>query len=222
MTRIPRLTAALCLVLAASTLSAQDRRLPDPVLDPKVTGEKTAVLAGGCFWGVEAVFEALNGVKNVVSGFSGGSKSGANYNVVSTGTTGHAESVKFTYDPAKISYGQLLKVFFQVAHDPTQLNRQGPDEGPQYRSAIFFSTPEQKAVAEAYISQLNNAHVFPAPHRDDGLDSGRVLSCGGRAPGLHRAQSDQPVRARERPSEDQAAPEGFSAAAEDSLTALLK
>ncbi len=192
------------------------------MLDPKVTGEKTAVLAGGCFWGVEAVFEALNGVKDVVSGFSGGSKTGANYNVVSTGTTGHAESVKITYDPAKISYGQLLKVFFQVAHDPTQLNRQGPDEGPQYRSAIFFSTPEQKAVAEAYISQLNNAHVFPAPHRDDGLDSGRVLSCRGRAPGLHRAQSDQPVRARERPSEDQAAPEGFSAAAEVPLTALLK
>ena len=192
------------------------------MLDPKVTGEKTAVLAGGCFWGVEAVFEALNGVKDVVSGFSGGSKTGANYNVVSTGTTGHAESVKITYDPAKISYGQLLKIFFQVAHDPTQLNRQGPDEGPQYRSAIFFSTPEQKAVAEAYISQLNDAHVFPAPHRDDGLDAGRVLSCRGRAPGLHRAQSDQPVRARERPSEDQAAPEGFSAVAEVPLTALLK
>jgi peptide-methionine (S)-S-oxide reductase len=161
MTRIPRLTAALCFALAASTLSAQDRPLPDPVLDPQVTGEKTAVLAGGCFWGVEAVFESLKGVKDVVSGFSGGSKVGANYNVVSTGTTGHAESVKITYDPAKISYGQLLKVFFQVAHDPTQLNRQGPDEGPQYRSAIFFSTPEQKAVAEAYISQLNDAHVFP-------------------------------------------------------------
>jgi len=161
MTRIPHLTAALCLALAVTTLSAQDPRLPDPVLDPKVTGEKTAVLAGGCFWGVEAVFEALAGVKDVVSGFSGGSKIGTNYNVVSTGTTGHAESVKITYDPAKISYGQLLKVFFQVAHDPTELNRQGPDEGPQYRSAIFFSTPEQKAVAEAYISQLNNAHLFP-------------------------------------------------------------
>ena len=161
MTRIPHLTVAICLALAASTRSAQDSRLPDPALDPKVTGEKTAVLAGGCFWGVEAVFEALAGVKDVVSGFSGGSKIGANYNVVSTGTTGHAESVKITYDPAKISYGQLLKVFFQVAHDPTELNRQGPDEGPQYRSAIFFSTPEQKAVAEAYISQLNNAHLFP-------------------------------------------------------------
>ena len=222
MTRIPRLTAALCFVLAASTLSAQDRRLPDPVLDPKVTGEKTVVLAGGCFWGVEAVFEALNGVKNVVSGFSGGSKSGANYNVVSTGTTGHAESVKFSYDPAKICTGQLLKVFFQVAHDPTQLNRQGPDEGPQYRSAIFFSTPEQKAVAEAYISQLNNAHVFPRPIVTTVSTLDGFYPAGGRAPGLHRAQSDQPVRARERPSEDQAAPEGFSAAAEDSLTALLK
>ena len=163
MIRISHLTAALCLALASATLSAQDPRLPDPVLDPKVTGEKTAVLAGGCFWGVEAVFEALSGVKDVVSGFSGGSKTGANYHVVSTGTTGHAESVKLTYDPAKISYGQLLKIFFQVAHDPTELNRQGPDEGPQYRSAIFYSTPEQKAVAEAYISQLNNAHVFPRP-----------------------------------------------------------
>ena len=100
MTRIPHLTAALCLALAASTLLAQEPRLPDPVLDPKVTGEKTAVLAGGCFWGVEAVFEALAGVKDVVSGFSGGSETGANYNVVSTGTTGHAESVKITYDPA--------------------------------------------------------------------------------------------------------------------------
>jgi peptide-methionine (S)-S-oxide reductase len=154
-------TAALCLALAVSSLAGQDPRLPDPALDPRASGEKTAVLAGGCFWGVEAVFESLAGVKDVVSGFAGGSKTAANYHVVSTGTTGHAESVKITYDASKISYGQLLKVFFQVAHDPTQLNRQGPDEGPQYRSAIFFSSPEQKAVAEAYIAQLNDAHVFP-------------------------------------------------------------
>jgi peptide-methionine (S)-S-oxide reductase len=138
-------------------------RFPDPVQDIKVATagtEQTAVLAGGCFWGVEAVFERLEGVSDVVSGFAGGSKATAHYEVVSSGTTGHAESVKITYDPAKITYGQLLKIFFAVAHDPTQLNRQGPDEGTQYRSAIFYATPEQKAVAEAYIQQLDGAKVF--------------------------------------------------------------
>jgi peptide-methionine (S)-S-oxide reductase len=137
-------------------------RFPDPAFDPKPdkTGTQTAVFAGGCFWGVEAVFERLNGVSDAVSGFAGGSKATAHYEVVSTGTTGHAESVQVTYDPAKISYGQLLKVFFAVAHDPTELNRQGPDEGTQYRSAIFYATPEQQAVAEAYIRQLDTAKIF--------------------------------------------------------------
>jgi peptide-methionine (S)-S-oxide reductase len=138
-------------------------RFPDPVQDIKAATagtEQTAVLAGGCFWGVEAVFARLQGVSDVVSGFAGGSKATAHYEVVSTGTTGHAESVKITYDPAKITYGQLLKIFFAVAHDPTQLNRQGPDEGTQYRSAIFYATPEQKAVAEAYIQQLDAAKLF--------------------------------------------------------------
>ncbi len=158
----PAPTAAiLCFALVSTTLALSPPQLPNPVLDPKTSGEQTAVLAGGCFWGVEAVFEALAGVKDVVSGYAGGSKTSANYRVVSSGTTGHAESVRITYDPAKISYGQLLKVFFAVAHDPTQLNRQGPDEGPQYRSAIFFNGPEQKAVAEAYIRQLNDAKIFP-------------------------------------------------------------
>ena len=152
-------SAILSFALVSTTLALQSP-FPSPALDPQAKGEQTAVLAGGCFWGVEAVFEALNGVKDVVSGYAGGSKSSANYRVVSSGTTGHAESVRVTYDPAKISYGQLLKVFFAVAHDPTQLNRQGPDEGPQYRSAIFFSGPEQKSVAEAYISQLNEAKIF--------------------------------------------------------------
>jgi peptide-methionine (S)-S-oxide reductase len=161
MTRRSHTVAILCFALVATTLAARSAQLPNPTLDPRATGEQTAVLAGGCFWGVEAVFEALAGVKDVVSGYSGGSKSSANYNVVSSGTTGHAESVRIKYDSGKISYGQLLKVFFAVAHDPTQLNRQGPDEGPQYRSAIFFSSPEQKAVAEAYISQLNDARIFP-------------------------------------------------------------
>ena len=125
-----------------------------------VNGERTAVLAGGCFWGVEAVFERLEGVKDVVSGFAGGSKASAHYDIVSTGTTGHAEAVKITYDPSKVTYEQLLKVFFTVAHDPTQLNRQGPDDGTQYRSSIFYGTPEEKAIAEALIKRLNDANVF--------------------------------------------------------------
>jgi peptide-methionine (S)-S-oxide reductase len=154
------------LVLAAlvgSGVSAASR-FPDPVQDIKVAAagtQQTAVLAGGCFWGVEAVFEQLAGVSDVVSGYAGGSSATAHYQVVSTGTTGHAESVKITFDPARISYGQLLKIFFALAHDPTELNRQGPDEGTQYRSAIFYETPEQKTVAEAYIQQLEAARVFP-------------------------------------------------------------
>ncbi|MHC5600044.1 MAG: peptide-methionine (S)-S-oxide reductase MsrA [Nostoc sp.] len=123
-------------------------------------GKQTAVLAGGCFWGMEAVFEHLKGVSDVVSGFSGGSAATANYEVVSSGLTGHAESVKITYDPSKISYQQLLKIYFLVAHDPTQLNRQGPDSGKQYRSVIFFANDEQKRVALEEINQLNKAHIF--------------------------------------------------------------
>jgi peptide-methionine (S)-S-oxide reductase len=155
-------------VLAAAAMAAMSlagsalAKFPDAAFDPKPPkpGTQTAVLAGGCFWGVEAVFERLAGVSQVISGFAGGSKSTAHYEVVSTGNTGHAESVQITYDPAKISYGQLLKVFFAVAHDPTQLNRQGPDEGMQYRSAIFFVTPDQQAVAEAYVRQLDGAKIF--------------------------------------------------------------
>ena len=160
---------ARCCVPAAAVLSAvvlcAAPRFPDPAIDPKpaTAGAQTSVLAGGCFWGVEAVFERLDGVSNVVSGFAGGSSANAHYDMVSTGTTGHAESVQITYDPAKISYGTLLKVFFAVAHDPTELNRQGPDEGTQYRSSIFYATPDQKTVADAYIRQLTAANVFPKP-----------------------------------------------------------
>jgi peptide-methionine (S)-S-oxide reductase len=125
-------------------------------------GKQTAVLAGGCFWCVEAVFRQIAGVENVVSGYSGGDAASAHYEIVSKGNTGHAESVQITYNPRKISYGQLLKVFFDVAHDPTQVNRQGPDVGPQYRSLIFYSDPEQKRIAEAYIKQLDQAKFFPA------------------------------------------------------------
>ncbi len=138
---------------------------PDPSIDvkPESAGKQTAVVAGGCFWCTEAVFEQIAGVEKVVSGYSGGDKSTANYEAVCTGRTGHAEAVEVTYDPAKISYGQLLKIFFEVAHDPTQLNRQGPDHGPQYRSAIFYSNPQQKKVAETYIKQINDAKVLSGP-----------------------------------------------------------
>jgi peptide-methionine (S)-S-oxide reductase len=130
---------------------------------PVAKGKQTAVLAGGCFWGVDAVFKHVKGVSNVVSGYSGGSANTAEYKTVSTGQTGHAESVKITYDPSKISYSELLRIFFSVATDPTQLNRQGPDTGTQYRSVIFYTSEEQKETALAYIDQLNKAKVFSAP-----------------------------------------------------------
>jgi peptide-methionine (S)-S-oxide reductase len=148
---------------AALQLSAAPAHFPDPSTDiPAAAAPKhdKAVLAGGCFWGMEAVFESLKGVSRVVSGFAGGAANTAHYETVSEGRTGHAESVEITYDPSQISYGQLLKVYFSVAHDPTQLNRQGPDYGTQYRSAIFYTNDEQKRVAEAYIKQLEDAKVF--------------------------------------------------------------
>lgn len=126
-------------------------------------GQQTAVLAGGCFWGVDAVFKHVKGVDSVVSGFSGGEARTAHYEVVSTGETGHAESVKITYDPSKVTYAQLLRVFFSVTTDPTELNRQGPDVGTQYRSVIFYTNDAQKQVALAYIDQLNKARAFPEP-----------------------------------------------------------
>jgi peptide-methionine (S)-S-oxide reductase len=135
--------------------------IPPPAADVPVSdGAQTVVVAGGCFWGVQGVFQHTAGVLNAVSGYAGGSKSTADYNVVSTGTTGHAESVQIKYDPKKISYGKILQIFFSVAHDPTQLNRQGPDTGTQYRSAIFTANDEQKKVADAYIAQLNAAKVY--------------------------------------------------------------
>ena len=157
-----RFTALSALALGVlSVAGAHAQTFPSPIENVKAGGEQTAVLAGGCFWGVEAIFERLEGVKDVVSGFAGGSKVSANYNVVSTGTTGHAESVRIVYDSRKVSYGTLLKIFFAVAHDPTQINRQGPDEGPQYRSVIFYANDEQKNAGEAYIRQLDAARVFP-------------------------------------------------------------
>lgn len=139
--------------------------LPDPKLDVPAgaAGNQVAVFAGGCFWGIEAVFEHVQGVERASSGYSGGSAMTARYPLVGTGRTGHAEAVKVVYDPSRVSYGQLLKVFFSVAHDPTQLNRQGPDVGPQYRSAIFYGSAEQKRMATAYIAQLDAAGVFARP-----------------------------------------------------------
>jgi len=139
---------------------------PDPVVDSALAdkaGQGRAVLAGGCFWCVEAVYKNLDGVSSVKSGYAGGSAETADYETVSTGTTDHAEAVEVLYDPNRISYGQILKVFFSIAHDPTQRDRQGPDTGRQYRSAIFYADDGQKRVAEAYIDQLNKARVFDAP-----------------------------------------------------------
>lgn len=135
---------------------------PDAAVDEHALKNKEiAVLAGGCFWGVDAVFKNVKGVVEVVSGYAGGEKSTAEYETVSTGRTGHAESVQITYDPSQITFGQLLKVYFAVAHDPTELNRQGPDSGTQYRSAIFYTNDEQKRIAQAYIDQLDKARTFP-------------------------------------------------------------
>jgi peptide-methionine (S)-S-oxide reductase len=162
-----RLLPVLFLALTACTAASAREEgvpLPAPTVDASpATGEATAVFAGGCFWGVEGVFQHVRGVKSVRAGYAGGDAAHANYDDVSDGDTGHAESVRVVYDPAQVTYGQLLQVFFSVAQDPTLLNRQGPDVGTQYRSAVFYATPEQKKVAEAYVAQLTAAHAFPAP-----------------------------------------------------------
>jgi peptide-methionine (S)-S-oxide reductase len=139
--------------------------LAAPAVDnPKAAGpSQTAVLAGGCFWGVQGVYEHVRGVQKVIAGYAGGERNTAQYETVSSGTTGHAESVRITFDPAQISYGQILQIAFSVVHDPTQLNRQGPDVGTQYRSAIFYADDSQKRIAQAYIAQLDQAHVFNRP-----------------------------------------------------------
>jgi peptide-methionine (S)-S-oxide reductase len=141
-------------------------RFPDPVIDTTpaaASGERSAVLAGGCFWCVEAVYKQLDGVTAVTSGYAGGTAGTADYRTVSTGATDHAEVVEVRYDPSKITYGQILKVFFSIAHDPTQVDRQGPDVGRQYRSAIFYADDDQKRIAEAYIAQVDAAKVFDRP-----------------------------------------------------------
>jgi peptide-methionine (S)-S-oxide reductase len=168
---VPTLLTATVLLAGCGTSTSQltapedVRTFPAPLLDEPAgqTQPEVAVLAGGCFWGVQGVFQHVTGVTEAVSGYAGGSQGTAEYETVSTGTTGHAESVQITFDPQKISYGHLLQIFFSVAHDPTELNRQGPDVGTQYRSEIFPTTAEQARVAKAYIDQLEQARVFKAP-----------------------------------------------------------
>jgi len=166
METIRRKVFTVAAMLAMATAVAAAGKTPDPIVDSPLTtvkGEQTVVLAGGCFWGLQAVFEHVRGVTAVAAGYSGGSAATANYDAVSDGSTGHAEAVRITYDPSQITYGQLLKVFFFVAHDPTELNRQGPDTGTQYRSVIFYSNAEQHRIAQAYINQLNEGEVLSDP-----------------------------------------------------------
>ena len=159
---IAAIAVASALACGAANAAEKAVNLPAPAQDVAATAPtETAVFAGGCFWGVQGVFQHTKGVLSAVSGYAGGDKATARYPIVSSGMTGHAESVQVTYDPKQISYGKLLQVFFSVAHDPTQLNRQGPDTGTQYRSAIFYRTPDQKQAAEHYIAQLDAAKVFP-------------------------------------------------------------
>jgi peptide-methionine (S)-S-oxide reductase len=156
---------AITAFIAAPSRAAEDAVIiPAPTIDAQASdGIQTVVIAGGCFWGVQGVFQHTAGVVSAVSGYAGGGKSTADYEMVSTGTTGHAESVQIKYDPSKVSYGKILQIFFSVVHDPTQLNRQGPDSGTQYRSAIFTTSDEQKKVTDAYIAQLNAAKVYKKP-----------------------------------------------------------
>ncbi|GMP03703.1 peptide-methionine (S)-S-oxide reductase MsrA [Bradyrhizobium sp. TM239] len=159
------LSLTFALAFAAPSRAAEDAVvIPAPAMDAApASGMQTAVIAGGCFWGVQGVFQHTAGVVNAVSGYAGGTKATADYQTVSSGRTGHAEAVEIKFDPKKISYGKILQIYFSVAHDPTQLNRQGPDVGTQYRSAVFTTSDEQKKVAEAYIAQLNGAKVFTKP-----------------------------------------------------------
>ena len=158
--------AGVALTALSGGVANAERAVPIPaaIRDvPKTPGTQTAIFAGGCFWGVEAVFERVKGVRAVTAGYAGGTAQTATYDQVSTERTGHAEAVKIVFDPARVSYATLLRVYFSIAHDPTQLNRQGPDSGPSYRSAIFPQSPAQRAVAAAYIAQLGQARVFPRP-----------------------------------------------------------
>jgi len=187
--------AAFILVALAGAVSASEG------VPQRTSTLQTAVFAGGCFWGVDGVFKHVKGVTRVVSGYAGGQAPTAHYEVVSTGTTGHAESVEVTYDPSLVSYDDLLKVFFRVAHDPTELNRQGPDEGTQYRSAIFFADAEQRKIADDYIAKLKREKMFSDPIVTGGAAQG-FLSGRGLPSELPRAASGQPVHRDQRSAQD--------------------
>jgi peptide-methionine (S)-S-oxide reductase len=169
MSRVSVRMVAMMLTVLAGTVacragSGANAAVPSPVVDEAkaaAKGKETAVVAGGCFWGIQAVFQHVKGVHSATAGYSGGTVKNPDYEMVSSGETGHAESVQIVYDPSQVSYGELLRVFFSVALDPTELNRQGPDTGTQYRSVIFYSNDEQKHIAEAYIAQLDQAKVYP-------------------------------------------------------------
>src|SRR6202167_3794410 len=169
MSRVSVRMVAMMLTVLAGTLACRagsSVAVPSPACDEAkaaAKGKETAVMAGGCFWGIQAVFQHVKGVITATSGYSGGTVKNPDYETVSSGSTGHAESVKIVYDPSQVTYGELLRVFFSVALDPTELNRQGPDEGTQYRSVIFYGNDEQKRIAQAYIAQLDKARAFPRP-----------------------------------------------------------
>src|ERR1700691_5765299 len=169
MSRVSVRMVAMMLTVLAGALACRagsSVAVPGPACDEAkaaAKGKETAVVAGGCFWGIQAVFQHVKGVRSATSGYSGGTVKNPDYETVSSGATGHAESVQIVYDPSQITYGQLLRVFFSVAHNPTELNRQGPDSGTQYRSVIFYGNDEQKRIAEAYIAQLDKARAFPRP-----------------------------------------------------------
>ena len=200
----------LSLALLAGALSVnacgseEAVKIPAPAFDqrrPAPGNLQTAVVAGGCFWGVQGVYQHLKGVKSVLSGYAGGDGSSADYESVSAGDSGHAESVQIVYDPAQVTYGQILQVFFSVAHDPTQLNRQGPDTGTQYRSAIFYTSDKQKKIAESYIAQLDKAGAYPQPHRHARRPVETFLRSRGLSPGLPAQSPDESLHRHQRSSE---------------------
>ncbi len=207
------LFGSLLVTTACSAKASPVAGLPAPAVDaPRASapGKQTVVLSGGCFWGVQAVFQHVKGVISATSGYSGGTVKNPEYEMVSTGETGHAESVQVVFDPSQITYGELLRVFFSVAHDPTELNRQGPDEGTQYRSAIFYTSDEQKRISEAYIAQLDGAKVFSHRIVTQVAPLASFLSGGSLSPELCGLASQPAVYCVQRCSEGGASAPGIS------------
>jgi peptide-methionine (S)-S-oxide reductase len=200
------LAVGAALYLSPSILLAQEvaRVIPAAAVDSEVSlrTTETAVLAGGCFWGVQGIFQHVKGVTNAVSGYAGGDKQSATYDAVSSGRTGHAEAVRVTFDPRQISYGRILQIYFSVAHDPTQLNRQGPDSGTQYRSTIFTENPQQAKVAKAYIAQLDKTSRLSCADRHHDHAAARFLRCREIPPGFPDREPDLPLYRDQRSAED--------------------